>query len=279
MRRLFGAPSELVFRDWMGERTIAKAGGPERIADLIGIFDDPQCSSETFVVFEVQNGHDPKKLTTTALEAVVLRVEDEKQEREPRVLTALIYLRGRCPRNQLDMTYRGFGTLHTAAVWNVADEDAERTLGAIADESESTAMLHWVALMKGAERVEIIDRWKELITQLVLDGKRREQVAEANWVFSELAGCGREWKRALEEYNVTESKIMNEWIDKAKLKTRQEERRENLLTFLDGRFPGSLTEALIGFVNQQDDLDLLKYWMTKAADAKSFDDFMTIIRQ
>ena len=50
-----------------------------------------------------------------------------------KVLAALVYLRGRCPDSELDMTVGGQrGTLHRPIVWNVEEDDAAQALDDLA---------------------------------------------------------------------------------------------------------------------------------------------------
>jgi hypothetical protein len=135
-------------------------------------------------------------------------------------------------------------------------------------------MLFWAALMAGAESEDLIQRWKE-VALLKVDERVRADLVSVALLFAELAGHAIEWKRSLEGWNVTESQVANEWITQGML----EERRENLIRVLKGRFPGRVPEDLIQFINQQESLPLLDGWFDAAITIGSIPDFLAELRQ
>ena len=108
--------------------------GPTRTADLVATLDDPS-GPPVLLVFEFQSQHDPDKLDVTLEEAGILRGHarhGDNRQGKYKVLTALVYLQGRCPDEVLNMTLSGgFGTRHAPLIWNVGEDDAAATLEAV----------------------------------------------------------------------------------------------------------------------------------------------------
>ena len=196
-----------------------------------------------------------------------------------RVLTGLIYLQGRCPESSLDMTLpEGFGTRHIALVWNVEEDNADAVLGAVESGEVTWGMLFWVPLMAGGDSEAVIARWKELALA-VEDRRRRGELGKIALVFAELVGRYAAWKRGLEGFDMTESKVVNEWIEEAVAQAQLKEARENLVRLLRRRFPAALTEDVLGAINAQPSLDMLHDWFEAAISAFSAEAFLAVLRR
>jgi hypothetical protein len=202
-RVLVPTGAALPFREWLDTRTIPLPGGPDRTADLVAALDDPTGHS-VLVVFEFQSQHDPDKLDVTLEEAGILRGHARHgadRKGKYKVLTALVYLTGRCPDDVLDMTLPGgFGTRHAPLVWNVGEYNAPNTLEAVAGGQQSWGMLFWVPLMDGGQDTAVIARWREVVAQAVTDRRVRGNLAGIALVFAELVGRRVEWNRGLEAF-------------------------------------------------------------------------------
>ena len=62
------------FRTWFNAQTVPLPRGPDRIADLVALMDDPSSPEEPWLlVHEFQSQHDPRKLGTMLIEAAVFR--------------------------------------------------------------------------------------------------------------------------------------------------------------------------------------------------------------
>lgn len=279
-RLLAGSGRALAFREWLDTRTLPMPGGPDRTADLVAAMDDPASPDWPWLlVLEFQAQVDADKLDVTLEEVAVLRSRARHgagRTGKYRVASGLVYLRDRCPAAVLDMCLPdGSGTRHAPRVWNVTDDNAADALDAVAAGTVSWGMLFWVPLMAGADHEAIIARWQELVTGRVQDRIRRNDLALVALVFAELAGRRIVWKRALEDFDMTESQVVNELIEKMELRKEQ----QLLLRLLNKRFPGAVPAGITKLVNEQEDLDLLNHWFDAAASAATFDQFMAAPKQ
>jgi hypothetical protein len=268
----------LRFREWLDTRTIPLPGGPERVADLLAALEDEE-GKPWLLVFEFQSQLDPDKLDVTLEEAGILRGHARHgtdRKGKYRVLTALIYLQGRCPEAVLEMTLPGgFGTRHAPLVWNVGDDSASATLEAVANGLLSWGMLFWVALMAEGEQEGVIAHWREVVTAVVADRRMRGNLGGIALVFAELVGRRVEWKRGLEGFEMTESQVVNEWISQGALRNQ----RENLLQALELRFPGAVTDEITRLVNDQESMELLNDWFRAALKAGTFEEFLAVLKE
>jgi hypothetical protein len=123
----------------------------------------------------------------------------------------------------------GTGTRHGPLVWNVAEDDAAQTLEAVAGLQLSWGMLFWVPLMSGGGEASVTARWQEVVSARVEDPRMRDNLVGIALVFAELVGRGLVWKRVLEEWKMTESQIVNEWMSQGAARAKLEERRRSLL--------------------------------------------------
>ena len=80
---------------------------------------------------------------------------------------------------------------------------------------------------------------------------------------------------AEEEWAVTESPLVNSWIEIGQLK----QGREWLLDCLQQRFPAELASEVVETINAQPSLPLLEAWFKSAIRAKTYEDFLVILRQ
>jgi hypothetical protein len=283
-RLLIRTRMTLPFREWLDTRTIPLPGGPERTADLVAALDDRSSVERlALMVFEFQAQVDPDKLDVTLEEAGILRARarhGEDRKGKYRVLTALVYLRDRCPADVIDMTLPGgLGTWHSALVWNVGEDRAAIALEGVASGQFSWGTLFWVALMAGGGEDAIIARWKEVVSQVTQDRQIRGNLAGIALVFAELVGRKIEWKRGLEGFHMTESQVVNEWISEGEAKGMLKMARADLLDDLRILFPGFVTDELARFINQQESLDLLADWRRAALRSDTFEQFMDVLKR
>jgi hypothetical protein len=272
----------LGFRDWLDTRTLPLPGGSERIANLVAALEDP-ADGLALLVFEFQSQHDPDKLDVTLEEVGILRCRARHgtdRQGKYRVLTALVYLVGRCPDAVLDMTLPGgFGTRHAPLVWNLSEDNAPATLEAVARGELSWGMLFWVALMAEGQQPAVIARWREVVVGAVPDRRVRGNLASISLVFAELAGCRPEWMRGLEGFEMTESQVVKEWVSKGEAKGRLENQRKNLLELLEGKFPGAVPNEVVQLIQQQDSFELLSHWFKAAVHADTFEQLLEVLKK
>jgi hypothetical protein len=282
-RLLSGLAVRLRFREWVDTRTTPRPGDPDRTADRVAaLIDESAPDRPWLLVLEFQAQHDPDKLDVTLAEAGQLRVgvrHGEDRRGKYNVLAALVYLRGHCPEAVLDMTLPGgLGTRHAPLVWNVAADSASNTLEAVAGGSTTWGMLFWLPLMQEGSDPAVIQRWGELAA--AVPGRRqRGDLGQIALVFAELAGCFPAWEKGLEGWDMTESQVVNRWVQEARDQAHLEEARENLLRVLRKRFPAAVTPEVTQSINAQPSLQILHDWFDAAITAFSQEAFMATLRQ
>jgi hypothetical protein len=282
-RVLAATKTPLRFQEWADPRTFPQPGGSDRTADLVAVLaEEGKIDEPWLLVLEFQTRHDPGKLDVTLEEVARLRLHARHgpaRQGKYRVLTGLVYLQGRCPEPALDMTLlEGFGTRHVALVWNIADDIATTQLASVEAEQVSWGMLFWVPLMAGADDETVIAHWCKLALA-VEDRRRRGDLGKIALVFAELIGRYAAWAKGLEGYDMTESNVVNRWIEEACSQARIEEARENLVRVLRRRFPAVLTEDVTAAIAAQPSLDLLHDWFDAAITAFSADEFLAVLRR
>ena len=87
-------------------------------------------------------------------------------------------------------------------------------------------------------------------------------------VFAELANRTDVWKKGLEDWNVKQSQIANEW----RTEGRAEAKQEDILEFLEGRFVQDPLRSSLGLRILRN-LNRLSSWIKLAAEANSLADF------
>jgi hypothetical protein len=282
-RVLAATKSPFQFKEWADTRTLLRPGGTDRTADLVASLAEAAAVEEPrLLVLEFQTRHDPDKLDVTLEEVARLRLHarhGHDRRGKYRVLTALIYLRGQCPNASLDMTLpEGIGTRHTPLIWNVEEDSAADVLAALEAGQATWGTLFWVPLMSGGDEETVITRWKER-TLAIADRRRRGDLGKVALVFAELAGRFAVWKKALEGFDMTESNVVNQWVQEARDQTQIEDAREYLVRVLRRRFPAALTEDLLATINAQPSLTLLRDWFDAAIAALSQDEFLAVLRR
>jgi hypothetical protein len=257
-------------------------GGSERIANLVAALQDP-AGEQALLVFEFQSEHDPNKLDVTLEEVGILRCRARHgpdRQGKYRVLTAMVYLVGRCPDAVLDMTLSGgFGTRHAPLVWNVAEDNAPVVLEAVARGEMLWGMLFWVPLMANGQQPAVIARWRQVVTQVVAERRVRGDLAGIVMIFAELAGCRPAWQRGLEGFEMTESQVVKEWINQGRAQGNLERQRQDLLELLEGKFPGAVPNDVAQLIQQQDSQNLLHDWFKAAVRVATFEQFLAVLKK
>ena len=138
----------------------------------------------------------------------------------------------------------------------------------IASEELPLGLLPWVPLMGDASNPSVIEEWKRL-GLLEPDSRRRSEYGGLALIFAELTPHHAKWVEALKEWNVRESKIVNQW----KSEGRVEARREDVLKVLQARFPEEVPEEVVQRVNTQEDRNILSDWLIAAATVTTIDQF------
>lgn len=272
------------FREWFDTRTVPLPGGPDRAADLVAALDDPFRPEKPWLaVLEFQTDPVEDKLDGTLEEVAILRHRvrhGDERKGKYKVVVGLIHLRGRSPVEMLDMTLPdGSGTRYAPLIWNVAEDDAERTLERVASGEVSWGMLFWVPLMNGGGSEEVIGRWKDVVNTRVEDRQTRVAVTHIALIFAELVGRRIMWKLSMDDSGMTESPLVNEWISQGVEKAMLKERRRTLIAVLERKFRITLPADMVRFINEQESLPLLEDWRNAALDAATLGDFMAVLKR
>jgi hypothetical protein len=280
-RVLAATKTSLRFAEWADTRTLPRPGGGERTADLVAVVAEEAAGSPWLLVLEFQARHDPDKLDVTLEEVARLRLHGRHgsdRRSKYRVLAGLVYLQGRCPEAVLDMTLpEGFGTRHSALVWNVEEDSAEGVLSSLEAGRTPWGALFWVPLMAGAGDGAVIARWKERVL-VIEDRRRRGDLATIALVFAELVGRYAAWKQGLEGFDMTESQVVNAWIEEAVRERDLANTRRLLIRLLNHRFPGQVLPEVVETINSQPSLSLLEDWFDHASRAATFEAFLRVLR-
>jgi hypothetical protein len=165
---------------------------------------------------------------------------------------------------------------------NVRQEHAEQTLDRIERGELGLCILLWIPLMLGADKAEIVRRWRELANrqqQLHLRGN----YAILALVFAEMAGRKQLWESELEGFNMQESTIMRELREEGKKVGRDEGRltmaRAAVLKVLQARFPdASVPEGVRSALEKNTNVQELTDWLRDAvltASPADFERFLT----
>lgn len=284
LRRLLrGGKASLQYSHWVDSRTTPLPGERDLTADRVAVLTDAANPAQPWLLLmEFQAQHDLDKLDVTLAEVGRLRCEvrhGDDRKGKYQVVAAFVYLVGQCPAWVLDMTVDGQrGTRHETLCWNVAEESAEAALEALAAGEESWGLLYWIPLMQGGSEPSVIARWRDLVSALP-EARQRANLARIALVFAELAGCYLAWEKGLEDWDMTESPVVNRWIEKAEQDTELRTTRRNLLRMLNRRFPGAVTEDVNTCINQQDSMSMLNDWLDAGATATTWEQFVAVLRR
>jgi hypothetical protein len=149
---------------------------------------------------------------------------------------------------------------------------------AVAGRIRVVGVLFWVPLMLGGGEEAVIARCRELAS-MVADRRLRGDLAQIALVFSELAGGYLAWSKGLEDWEMTESQVVNRWIEKAVQEAELNKARTFLLRALEQRFPGAVSQDVIETINTQPSLPLLEDWFNVALRANSIEEFVAVLRR
>jgi hypothetical protein len=80
-------------------------------------------------------------------------------------------------------------------------------------------------------------------------------------------------------WDMTESKVVNRWIEQARREGRILALRKSLLKLAQGRFPGCIPAEVVDLINRQDNQELLDEWFQAAISAASAEEFQSVLRR
>jgi hypothetical protein len=93
-----------------------------------------------------------------------------------------------------------------------------------------------------------------------------------------LAGRYAAWEKALEGFDMTESKVVNSWIDEAVRQRDLDNARRFLIRLLNKRFAGQVPADVMEAINAQPSLTMLEDWFDQASQVASLADFIRVLR-
>lgn len=290
-----GLDPALRFAEWLDTRTLPLPGEPDRTCDTVAALVRDGEPTVWALVTEFQAEPDPEMLDRL-LEYLAWLRRGFRHGPQPRdkyeVIAALVNLTGPPQPDTLAMVLPGIespGLSLKVVVRTLREEDASAILTAIAEGRTAACLLPWISLMKGADRPDMIDVWKQRAGE-VPDGLLRTQYGALAVVFAELANRHGQWKQALEGWNVRESTVVAEWTAEAKAEGRAEGRAEGeilgkvkyahqaLLCALQNLFTSPLPHDVVAAVEAQTDLDQLARWFEEAFRVSSLEEFLSRIR-
>jgi hypothetical protein len=162
----------------------------------------------------------------------------------------------------------GFRWRHGGRV--LANEDAAGTLARIDAGEASRVLLPWIVLMRGGGEASAIADWRRL-GEAEPDRRRRGDYGALARIFAELTGWKEAWHRALEDWNVQESPIVNEWIAQGRSQGVVAAGRDRLLRLVRAKFPGQVFPEVSSAIEAQADADELSRWYDLALAASSLE--------
>jgi hypothetical protein len=214
---LFGVPTNtFVFRDWLDTRDIPFPGEPDRTCDTVAHLEDVAAHGVPWAVaVEFQTQPDPTMFGRMLgyLSGLWLnRKPDVERGSRFHLGAAVVNLTGSGSASR-EMNWPAVGLQAQLKIVerNVEHESAEELITGIESGRWSRCLLPWVPLMSGAEKPDIIGRWKGL-AQVEPDPRRKAQFATIAILFATKAGRKRVWQEQLEGWNVEENEYVNEWI-------------------------------------------------------------------
>jgi hypothetical protein len=155
-------------------------------------------------------------------------------------------------------------------VRNVRGEPADRTLDGIAAGLIALCVLVWVPTMVGGDQAEVLQRWQELARRRDIPPHLRADYVALALVFAELVGRETVWSAALKEFDVKDSRIAQQWEDKAVAAAL----RGSVARVLRKRFPGTaVPEEVAPILEKLTDREELSRWVDEASVTPSPEQF------
>lgn len=133
--------------------------------------------------------------------------------------------------------------------------------------------------MSGADQETIVKRWQAIVEARIDDRTTRSDLVGIALVFAELAGRRQVWESTLGGWHMTESAIVNGWIQQGETRGVLRTKRRDIVETLEIRFPGETPGEIQQLIEQQESLGLLEDWFRAALRAGTFDQFLAVLRR
>jgi hypothetical protein len=274
-------PDGFAFEAWPDTRNIPFPGDPDRTNDTVARVADTSTAGPPWAVaVEFQSRPDPdmfaRLLVYLGCLSPALRPDPERGSRF-QLGAAVVNLTGTGTASRR-MTWDRIGLVTELRTGerNLEREQADALVGEIESGRRPRAILPWVALLAGAEAIDLIDRWKRAAAAEP-DSRRRSDYAGLARVFAERAGRKDVREKQLEGWNVEESTVVNGWI--AQGEARGEARgaakatRASIVRIATKRFDAPSSEQLAA-LDAITDLDRLARLDDRLLDAVNWDDLL-----
>jgi hypothetical protein len=276
---LRGMDPDLRFARWLDTRRLPFPGEPDRVCDTVAELEHVSGTAPPWaLVVEFQSQPEPE-MSERLLEYAIRARRELRHGPHGRdkyfVAAAVINLTEVSRTDPLEMAFPGVNHLRLSwgvVVRNLETEGAAATLSAIEAGQTARCVLPWIPLMAGGEQEAIIKEWKR-VASLETDERSRKRYAGLALVFADRAGRKESWQQALEEWNVKELSIIEEWQEEARVETR----RDDLLRLLRSKFAGAVTPQLFQTIHAQTSSKDLSHWFDLALAASSLEQFLTIL--
>ncbi len=261
------------FRRWLDARRVRFPGEPDRTCDTVAFLEHVAAGQQPWAMpVEFQIEPDPDMFGRLLGYLGVLWLEERPSEtRGDRFClgAVVVNLTGK-GNSSREMNWPEAGVLTHLGVRerNLANEEARTNLDAIIAGIVPAVVLPLIPLMQRGGEAGIIVDW---VTRASAepDARRRADLGGLALVFAEAAGCAAAWKKALEGWNVIQSKQVLEWQEQA----RTEAHARDVLDVLQERI-GVLPHTVVDQVRGVLDVAVLQRWLRLAARATTLDQFL-----
>lgn len=272
---------ELEFVEWVDTRHVPWPGEPDRVCDTVAYLTDPRKGGlpwASVVEFQIQ----PDELM---FGRGLSYLGDLWCDCKPTALRGdrfcvglvVVNLTGK-GQSDRRMQLRGTPLLTHLGVaeWNLATLPARTMLKQIEAGKLPRCLLAWLPLFKGGAHKGMIKEWWRLADVEKRPEHRRSLGLAV--VFAEAVGCGDLWRDGLKEWDMIESKIVNEWKAEGEKKGEMKGMVRLLLQGAESRF-GALPADLVTRIRACTDEDKLLLWIQRLVKGPSLDEFRKLVNE
>ena len=220
-----GFAAHLRFERWLDTRTAPMPGLPNQTADTVAeLFALHKIQPPWLLLLEFQTEPDPE-MFGRLLEQLGKSWREHRPDDLPgsryQLVAAVVNLTGTAESlpasRQFTFPLDDMGLSLVVKERYLATESAAATLDAIARGDTAMSILAFIPLMTGGGDAGIIKRWLE-IAGAEPNHRRRGDLGSLALTMAELKPWFGEWQKALKEWNMRESTVINAWIDEGRAK-------------------------------------------------------------
>ena len=272
-----GFARHMHFERWLDTRTAPMPNQPNQTADTVGelialhVIEPPW-----LMLLEFQTEPDPE-MFGRLLEQLGKFWREHRPDALPgsryQLVAAVVNLTGTLESlpasRQFTFPLRNCSLGLAAEERHLATESAATTLDAIASGETAKSILALIPLMTGGGEPGIIQRWLD-IANTEPDHRKRDGLGHLALAMAELKPWFGEWQKALKEWTMRESTVIQGWIDRGIDRGRIEQARRTLNNLLVKRF-GAVSPAIIQRIDATTDLTILEQATQVVFDVASLD--------